>query len=329
MTSVGIIPNPASGKDIRRLVAHASVFDNNEKTNIVRRVLLGLDAAGVDHVLLMPDYFGIGERALHGLNLSLQTEFLDMPAEWSQNDSTLAAAHMRERGVSVIITLGGDGTNRAVAKTCENIPLVPISTGTNNVFPTLMEGTVAGLAAGIVAVGIVSASAVTRPTKRLEILRHGAVADIALVDAVVYDGNFIGARAIWQEQGIRQLVLTRAEPYAIGMSSIGGCLVADGLGEDEGLAIEIGQGPVYVRAPIAPGLVRRIGIQSHRRLRVGECAEVSHFPNVIALDGERTIVLYKPEPVQIRLSADGPRVVNIRAALVAAAAKGYFVKELA
>jgi predicted polyphosphate/ATP-dependent NAD kinase len=36
MTSVGIIANPASGRDIRRLVAHGSVFDNNEKVNIVR-----------------------------------------------------------------------------------------------------------------------------------------------------------------------------------------------------------------------------------------------------------------------------------------------------
>jgi predicted polyphosphate/ATP-dependent NAD kinase len=30
---VGIIANPASGKDIRRLVAYGSVFDNNEKVN--------------------------------------------------------------------------------------------------------------------------------------------------------------------------------------------------------------------------------------------------------------------------------------------------------
>ncbi|MDI9377286.1 MAG: ATP-NAD kinase, partial [Synergistota bacterium] len=34
MTLVGIIANPASGKDIRRLVAHGSVFDNIEKVNI-------------------------------------------------------------------------------------------------------------------------------------------------------------------------------------------------------------------------------------------------------------------------------------------------------
>jgi len=64
LTLVGIIANPASGKDIRRLVAHGSVFDNIEKVNIVRRILLGLEAAGVDKVLYMPDYFGIVPRAL-------------------------------------------------------------------------------------------------------------------------------------------------------------------------------------------------------------------------------------------------------------------------
>ncbi|WP_222927512.1 hypothetical protein [Biomaibacter acetigenes] len=36
MKSIGIIANPASGKDIRRLVAHATIIDNNEKVNIVK-----------------------------------------------------------------------------------------------------------------------------------------------------------------------------------------------------------------------------------------------------------------------------------------------------
>ena len=62
---VGIIANPASGKDIRRLVAHGSAFDNNEKINIVRRVLLGLDAAGVTRVAHLPDEYGIVQRAAH------------------------------------------------------------------------------------------------------------------------------------------------------------------------------------------------------------------------------------------------------------------------
>ena len=60
---VGIIANPASGKDIRRLVAHGSVFDNNEKINIIQRVLLGLDALGVDRALAMPDIAGLARQA--------------------------------------------------------------------------------------------------------------------------------------------------------------------------------------------------------------------------------------------------------------------------
>ena len=39
-------PNPSSGKDICRMVAYGSSFDNNEKLNIVRRVVLGMDAMG-------------------------------------------------------------------------------------------------------------------------------------------------------------------------------------------------------------------------------------------------------------------------------------------
>jgi len=33
--AVGIVANPASGKDVRRLVGAASVVDNNEKVNVV------------------------------------------------------------------------------------------------------------------------------------------------------------------------------------------------------------------------------------------------------------------------------------------------------
>ena len=91
MKPVGIIPNPASGKDIRRLVAYGSVFDNNEKVNIVRRVVLGLDAMGVKEILIMPDYFGIGIRALEDLAVSLKADFLDMKTDNTQDDSARAA----------------------------------------------------------------------------------------------------------------------------------------------------------------------------------------------------------------------------------------------
>src|SRR5512139_2061464 len=137
MSSVGIIANPASGKDIRRLVAHASVFDNNEKINILQRVLLALDAMGVERASIMPDYYGLGERALDGVKLAaLHADILEMPLTSTDQDSTEAAAQLCQMDIGSIIVLGGDGTNRVVAKGCGDVPLVPISTGTNNVFPT-------------------------------------------------------------------------------------------------------------------------------------------------------------------------------------------------
>ena len=55
MSSIGIIANPASGKDIRRLVSHATIIDNHEKINIVKRVVLGAQKLGVNQVYIMPD----------------------------------------------------------------------------------------------------------------------------------------------------------------------------------------------------------------------------------------------------------------------------------
>ena len=136
---VGIIANPASGRDIRRLVAHGTVFDNNEKAAIVRRVLLGLEAVGIQRVAYMPEHdFGILPRALnelHGQSQLQQTAGpLEMPVLGTSADSTRAAQLLVEMGAGCIITLGGDGTNRAVARGCGTVPLIPISTGTNNVF---------------------------------------------------------------------------------------------------------------------------------------------------------------------------------------------------
>src|SRR5438067_1802631 len=174
---VGIIANPASGRDIRRLVAHGTVFDNNEKTAIVRRVLLGLEAVGIRRVAYMPEHdFGILPRAitgLHGHPLQLEASPLEMPVLGTSADSTRAAQLLAELGAGCIITLGGDGTNRVVAKGCGTVPLIPISTGTNNVFPTFLEGTLAGMAASLIALEGGEHSTLRR-VPWLELLVNGA-----------------------------------------------------------------------------------------------------------------------------------------------------------
>ncbi|HLZ80550.1 MAG TPA: hypothetical protein VKP04_02890 [Ktedonobacteraceae bacterium] len=75
MVTVGIIANPSSGKDIRRIVAQGWVVSNQEKIAIVRRLLRGLEVAGVDHVLFMPESLGIGYAAMDALqSTSTQVE---------------------------------------------------------------------------------------------------------------------------------------------------------------------------------------------------------------------------------------------------------------
>jgi predicted polyphosphate/ATP-dependent NAD kinase len=138
---VGIIANPAASKDIRRLVAQGRVIPDWEKVNTLRRVMLGLQAVGVPKVVAMPDSSQLYQRARDDSHLSLDLDLLDMPAYYSEEDTVRAASLMAEMGVACLVTLGGDGTNRVVAKGCSSIPLVAVSTGTNNVFPTMVEGT--------------------------------------------------------------------------------------------------------------------------------------------------------------------------------------------
>ena len=152
---VGIIANPAASKDIRRLVAQGRVVPDWEKVNIVRRAMLGLQSVGVEKVVAMPDSSHLVRRAADDPHLSVEVELLRMSALYNEGDTVRAAAAMAELGVDCVITLGGDGTNRAVARGSCELPMVAISTGTNNVFPVMVEGTTAGMAAGLVASGVV------------------------------------------------------------------------------------------------------------------------------------------------------------------------------
>ena len=320
---MGIIANPAAGKDIRRIVAQGRFVPNNEKINILKRVLAGLDAVGVESVLFMPDSGMLGRGALDGSNFKLETEFIDIPVFHAEEDSTRAAAHMRDRGVGCVITLGGDGTNRAVAKDLAEVPILPISTGTNNVFPSMIEGTVAGMAAGLVSQGVVDVRVVATRSNKLELKLNGDVKDIALVDLAVSYERFVGARAIWDMSTLHEVFLCRAEPSSIGLSAIGAQLKPISLGDGGGVQIEFGDGDGSVLAPVAPGMVLPVKIKSWRALNAGDSAIVTLRPSTIALDGERTLSLKPSDSASVTLSPDGPLVVDVDKTLRAAAELGH------
>jgi predicted polyphosphate/ATP-dependent NAD kinase len=287
--------------------------------------LLGLDALGIKRVLAMPDIAALARQAGAKANVSFVVELLDMPLKNSALDSIHAARMMAEAGVGCIVTLGGDGTNRAVAKGCGYVPLVPISTGTNNAFPVMVEGTLAGLAAAVVAQRVPGVREEgVRLARRLDVYRNGELIDIALVDVVAYAERFVASGAIWHPQKIRTVVLAHPQPGAIGASAIGGYLPQAPANGEVGMWLELGDGGQPVLAPIAPGLITELLVKSWRKLKVGEQGSITTAPAVLALDGEREIPIKSGELIEIRLSQNGPHVVDVTAVLRAASQNGVF-----
>lgn len=321
---IGIIANPQSSKDIRRIVAEGSTTANHDKINTLRRVVQGVAALGSCTVRFMPDRADLVPRALDNLTLDLDIAPLDMLFTGTADDTTAAAQLLAEHHAACIVVLGGDGTCRAAAKGAGTVPLLPISTGTNNAFPQTVEGTLAGLAAACVARGV-AGEAITRASC-LRILREGEPVDLALVDVVSYEGG-ISARAVWQVDRIRQLVTTRWTPGTIGLSAISGYAGLTPPDPDVALALTVGEGTLTVLAPIAPGLVQSVTISDHRWLAQGETLRVAPVPCVLALDGEREFDVRRGMLIDVQFDLHGSFVVDVQWALELGVARGIFTTE--
>ena len=181
-----------------------------------------MERAGVSKIIYMPDAYAIVPRALNAISPSIPVEPVEMPIRSTEADTTTAAEIMATLGVGCLAVLGGDGTSRAACKGSVEIPVMPLSTGTNNVFPFMGEATVAGLAAGLVASGRLPWEQCCYHSCMFDILIDDAVADMALVDAAVYDDVFLASRAVWHMEKVPQLFLTRCSASSIGLSAIGG-----------------------------------------------------------------------------------------------------------
>ena len=330
--SIGIIANPAAGRDIRRLVAQASVFPIAEKRNMITRIFSALGAVGVDTCYMIPDESGIADRVKRAIGLGPpegqvwpEVEFIDMPIEESAADTLEATARMVELGVGGIMVLGGDGTNRLVAQACDGVPLTSLSTGTNNVFPMMREATIAGLAAGLVATGALSREEASRRNKVLRVTVNDAPRDIALVDVCVSGAAWTGAKALWRADSLDQLFVTFAEADAIGLSSIAGLVRPVSRDAPTGVAVDLGSVPGAARtvsAPLAPGLMADIGVERVFDLEAGVAHPIRLPRGVLALDGEREITYGPEDRVAVALEPDGPLTVEIPKAMELAARSG-------
>ena len=118
--------------------------------------------------------------------------------------------------------------------------------------------------------------------------------------------------------------MARAEPTNIGLSSIGGYLYPGSIDEKHGVYIKVGQGDHEVLAPIAPGLIVRVSIESSGLINMNEAVAIDHKPSILALDGEREVEVKKKDHISIRLTKNGPYVIDIKRALKEASQNGFF-----
>ena len=327
---VGVTANPLSGRDIRRLVTQASVFPMAEKANMIQRMLTAFGAVGVQRVLLSTDLGGISAAVLRAIGrhrdrdgIWPDVEFLEgQPIRQTAQDTIDAVRRMVAAGAKVIVCLGGDGTARVTASAVGEVPMLPLSTGTNNAFPVVREATIAGLAAGLVATGAVPAADVTSSAKVLEV-RVGDRTETALVDVAVCTERHVGSRAVWEPTTLTQLFCTFAEPEAIGLSSILGQLSPVARADPNGITARLAPSAArQVLAPIAPGLIAPVGVAEIEPMRPGDTHAVDATAGVIAVDGERELTFEPEQRPEVRLRGDGPRCVDVPAVLAASARLG-------
>jgi hypothetical protein len=327
MSSVGILANPMSGRDVRRLAARASTTTLEIKRDQVARAAIGAVAGGAKKLFVVAEPFRISTSAVEHLRLDAEICVLDVGAELRAADTRRAVERLREAGCGALVVLGGDGTQRAVAKAWRDAPLVPLSTGTNNVFPLHVEATSAGIAAGLVASARIPLAEVSRPVKVVEVAIEGEPGDLALVDAALVVDDSVGNFMPFEPAKLRRLVLARAEPAAVGMSPIGGLLHPCGDGDEFGVALVCGahgDGGRALLAPISPGLFRTVHVLDVRRIALGEAVTVEG-PGVLAFDGDRERTLAPGQRAVLCVTRTGPRRIDVEGALARAAREGAFV----
>lgn len=315
MGTVGIIANPAAGKDIRRLVSAASPTSDMAKIGIVRRALVGAIEGGAERVLIADDHKSLGRQAMRGLEHADRVEIIGDEVFPTSFHSRRMAEQLRDLGVGALVTLGGDGTHRDIAKGWRDAPMVPVSTGTNNVFPRMIEATVAGHAAAIAASAGVAIEQIAHRCKVLDVVGQDISPDLALIDIALVDGMFTAARAVWDTAAIRELLVTTAEPATIGLSSVAARVMPTSRTDATGVHVGLGAGET-IRAPIAPGLYQDIEVAFTNRLTAGDSVTLVGS-GVLAFDGERDLVLAPDQEVTVTLNTDGPWVIDPGVALAA------------
>jgi hypothetical protein len=308
---VGLIANPYSSKDIRRLVGLARVVDVEEKANLIARLLAGLAAGPPVRVLALDDSGGLVRRAVRLTGgLHPPVAFLPVEAEASEQDTRRAALALRDIPASVVVTVGGDGTIRSAVEGWPDMRLAPLAAGTNNAIAIIEEPTVVGFTVAKAAAGLVSEGAFSRLVK-LTVDTGDDRPHAAVVDVVGVNTHWTGAGAIWEPDQLVEAVIANARPTAVGIASISTALGP--LPPGHARHVRFGPGRT-VRAVLGPGLIEDVSIADYYTIPEGTRLDMAVESRVLALDGERRLVRHGRATVDV---SPGPLLLSIgRAAAV-------------
>lgn len=324
MSHIGIIVNPAAGRDIRRLTGGASIVDNYAKRRVAECVLCGLTVLpDPPDVTLMPDKAGIAGNVVENAPDDVSVDLLDMPLTRSAADTRRAAERFRE-DADAIVVLGGDGTSHDVALECGDIPLLSVSTGTNNVVPSAVDGTVAGAAAALVATDAVDNESVTYRHEMVEARTESGDFVTGLAAVELSDRSFIGTRALLDPDELLGGIVSRASPSAIGLSGVAGALGSLAPDEPGAIALRLTDTDTSertVRAIVAPGVTTSVGVEEYRHLSNDELMTVEVSDGVVGADGERELEV-TDETVEFYSVSNGPRLVSFETVFERAAHTG-------
>jgi hypothetical protein len=186
----------------------------------------------------------------------------------------------------------------------------------------MVEASVAGAAAGLIATGKLDPAAHCLRAKQVHVTNASGTGSVALVDAVLLENDMSGSLLPFAPENIATMVLAIAEPAAIGMSPIGGYLLPCRHRDDFGVFIEAGKPAVtQVRAPISAGLYGDVCVQAYRKLALGEDVQLTG-PGIMAFDGDRMFKLAAGDKVTLSVRRDGPRIIEPVPIMNAAVAAG-------
>lgn len=312
MSLIGVIVNPAAGRDIRRLTGGASIVDNYAKRRVAECVLCGLEALpNPPDAALMPDNSGIAANVVDNAPDDVSVDLLDMSLTGSAVDTRRAAERFRTEADALVV-LGGDGTTRDAALESGDLPVLSVSTGTNNVVPSAVDGTVAGAAAALVATGAVDGESVTYRHEMVKARTESGDSVTGLAAVELSDRSFIGTRALLDPDELLGGIVSRAGPSEIGLSGIAGAF--DTLAPDDPGAVALRLADTdtserTVRAIVAPGVTTSVGIEESRHLSDDESMTVEVSEGVVGADGERELEI-TDEIVVFHSVPDGPRLVS-------------------